>query len=192
MAHIRFVSTMGTAPWGGSEELWAGAALKLLARGHRVTVHVLAWPEDPPKIRELENAGARIVRRPRQARLPLWRRALLRAAGRPAASRVFAASDRAHTDLVVISQGESFDGIPVVDDCTRRGWPYAPLAQSNAEIFWPSDVDADHLRSCYRNARQSFFVSRNNWRLLCDQLAIDVAHEIVSNPFTVPFDSALA
>lgn len=179
---------MGSAPWGGSEELWAGAALRLLSRGHRVTVHVLAWPADPPRIRELASRAATIVRRPRQASLPAWKRATLRAAGMPASSRAFAAWDRAATDLVIVSQGEVFDGVRVIADCMRRGWPYAPLAQSNAEIFWPSDADVENLRACYRYSKQNFFVSLANWRLLCDQLAMDVPCQLVSNPSTIPFD----
>ena len=101
MPHFRFVSTMGGAPWGGSEELWTGAALRLLERGHEVTVHVYGWPEDPPRIAALASRGARVERRPQKARF--WRRAWMKAIGWPLGRETFRRADRRATDLVVIS-----------------------------------------------------------------------------------------
>src|SRR6185503_6656439 len=184
MAHFRFVSTMGSAPWGGSEELWAGAAERLLAAGHRVTAHVFAWPTDAPKIAALGKLGATIRRRSRSS--PLWRRALLKAAGHPTASTPFARRDTQPTDLVVISQGFTLDGLDAMRECRRRAWPYAPVVQANGEFFWPDDRRAPAIRDCYGASRNNFFVSAANRRMLCEQLAADVRGDIVSNPFTVP------
>jgi hypothetical protein len=38
--HILFISTMEGTPWGGSEELWSQAALRLLEKGHRISASV--------------------------------------------------------------------------------------------------------------------------------------------------------
>lgn len=38
------------APWGGSEELWSQAALRLQEQEHEVLAVVTWWPELSPKV----------------------------------------------------------------------------------------------------------------------------------------------
>ena len=74
-----FVSSMGGAPWGGSEELWAAAARRALEAGHQVAVSVFDFGVPVVQIEGLAAAGARIVLRPRRPsrlievlRTPSW------------------------------------------------------------------------------------------------------------------------
>ena len=76
---IAFVSTMDGDPWGGSEELWWGVAMQLLAEGQPVCACVQKWLPSHPKIQKLQEAGADVLQRPKI--YPLWKRgarALLR------------------------------------------------------------------------------------------------------------------
>src|ERR1039458_6032770 len=56
---ICFISIMNGYPWGGSEELWARTAQFALGRGHRVAMVTFRWPETHPRIRDLQERGAR-------------------------------------------------------------------------------------------------------------------------------------
>jgi hypothetical protein len=47
---------MLAAPWGGSEELWAAAALCAVKQGHAVKAFVYDWPSTPPRLTQVENA----------------------------------------------------------------------------------------------------------------------------------------
>ncbi|NHC45913.1 glycosyltransferase family 4 protein [Motilibacter aurantiacus] len=58
MARLWFLSSMEGSPWGASEELWSSAALLALADGHEVTVCMRRWEQVPPRLSELERAGA--------------------------------------------------------------------------------------------------------------------------------------
>lgn len=177
---------MGGVPWGGSEELWCGAARLLLQGGHSVVAHVYDWLPTPPKLAELERNGARVVRRHRSS--PYWKRVLTNLLGQANRSDPFGRHDFEQTDLVIISQGYNLDGIPAMQACRRRHWPYVSVVQANGDLFWPSDSQADDARACYSSARLNYFVSERNYQLLCDQVGMEIHGEIVSNPFAVSID----
>lgn len=177
---------MGGVPWGGSEELWCSAAGRLLKAGHTVVAHVFDWHPPPAKLVELERNGARIVRRARSS--PYWKRAMATALGLPNNSDPFGRRDVERTDLVIISQGYTLDGLPAMAACRRRAWPYVSIVQANGELFWPSDSQAHQARACYGAARLNYFVSRRNQELLCDQIGTAIHGEILSNPFSVSHD----
>lgn len=61
-----FVSSMGGAPWGGSEELWAAAARRAIQAGHEVAVSVFDFGVPVVQIDALAAAGAKVIRRPRK------------------------------------------------------------------------------------------------------------------------------
>jgi len=56
---IAFLSTMGGLPWGGSEELWSGAADELLDRGHEVLFNYRQWPATAAPLQRLIDKGAK-------------------------------------------------------------------------------------------------------------------------------------
>src|SRR5687768_3542900 len=102
---LRF-AVISTCPetWGGSEELWSGAASYLAESGHRVSAFKTRVDRTHPRIQSLKSRSC-AVRDLRSFRLP--RRlvtvshflylALHLKARRP--------------DLVVISQGDNYDGL---------------------------------------------------------------------------------
>jgi hypothetical protein len=169
MAHIRSVSTMGHAPWRGSEELWIGAALRLRGAEHRVTVYVCASQPDPPRIAEVERSGAKVVRPRRPAAAPALADGRADGAEPPRRRAPVLTARPRGADLVVVSQGQTLDGLGVMRERLRRGRPRAPVAQANGDVFRPGEQETPEIGECYGLSRQNFFVSSNNWRLLCDQ-----------------------
>lgn len=198
MRRILFVSSCRDA-WGGCEELWSGAALEMKKRGFRVFAGRSAlWPAGPrhPRWVRLRQAGielrdfgasntARLVpdvveRIAPIAIRPVWRiRSLALAAKLSLTAR----------DLVVISQGGSYDGmfpVCVPEICRFAGVPFVVISQKAAEIDWPPDGLRHIYRRCYEAALATFFVSRHNRSTVEQQLGMQMpSAEIVRNPFMV-------
>lgn len=178
---VGFVTTTGSVAWGGSEGLWAGAAMALLRDGHSVDVHCFWFPETPPTLHSLMDRGARVYRAK-----PLTRMAKL--ARRVLPSSPYRWLDRNPLDLVVISQS-CLDGVHWGEACRQRGIPYAFITQVVAEFFWPQDREADLAATVLDGAKRCYFVSRGNLELTQRQLGVRLGNwEFVWNPFTVPHD----
>lgn len=191
--------------WGGSEELWSGAARRLVGRG----ADVAAGRSEPWRGRgpdrhwlALAESGVRIdgfsVPTVARAIPDAVRRYLpaLEARVWHARSRLLAARVRRHRPaLVVISMGQAYDGlfpISLTEICRLAGVPYAILCQKAGEIHWPEDEHRERFRRAYREAAAVFFVSEHNRRTVERQLAIDLARaEVVRNPFMVRADGPL-
>src|SRR5205807_1547614 len=181
-------------PWGGSEELWAGAAALLAEGGHAVTIFKTCVDPKHPRIRRLLALGCRI-RDLHQVGLPYWirlPRPLVRLTGKGPAQRAIRPLVRTHLanlkpDLVVVSQGANFDGIVYSDLCRISGRPYVIISQKATDYLWPSDKDRIVMRSGFQSALRCYFVSRHNLRLTESQIGETLMNaEIVCNPFLVP------
>jgi glycosyltransferase involved in cell wall biosynthesis len=99
---IAFITTMTTAPWGGSEALWAETVHRALDAGHEVFVSVYGWPTTPQPVEELMRRGAYVERRRLSRR---WRRSgILMRLFNP-----FRALRKFRPDAVLISQGGTYD-----------------------------------------------------------------------------------
>ena len=182
---IAFVSTMNGEPWGGSEELWSGVASRLSSLGYSVSANIVKWPKRSDKIERLAASGISVHERSESGGI-----ALLYKKMRP--KSVFRWLDRVKPDLVVISQGAHIDGADWMKACFDRKLPYATIAQSASEHFWPADGQAKMLAELYRGARRSYFVSRRNIELTETQLAIHLEQaEVIRNPFTVDYNIQL-
>jgi len=201
---VLFITSCPVA-WGGSEELWAGSALNLLARGYRILAggseHIPGRPHHK-RWRQLRQAGVKVgcfgVH-------PLERsivEAILRFKPRYYRSasylrnRILAVRLRLRNpDLVVIGQGQAFDGcvpIPLPEICNMACIPYVLICQKAAEIHWPHDGALPDLRRAYNLALHSYFVSKHNRRLVEHQLGMKLhAATVIPNPFLVPHATPL-
>jgi glycosyltransferase involved in cell wall biosynthesis len=189
---IVFVSNMDGSRWGGSEELWAGAALNLASEGLSIGASVHGW--SPPHQRVVKLAGAGLDVQLRQAKYPLWQRAWRTAFARNKRSadleiaKFLAAKLPA---LVVISDPASTPPIGLLEECVAKGLPFVTISQSNSEHFWPDDSAAAGYRKFMPAARRCYFVSKGNHRLFEDQIGCELPNaEIVWNPFNVDFNAA--
>ena len=180
-------------PWGGSEELWAGAAALLAEGGHSVTIFKTCVDSKHPRIRRLLEVGCD-VRDLHQLCLPYWIRlpkSLAQLTGRGPAQRAIRPLVRTHLtnlnpDLVVVSQGANFDGLAYSDLCRISGRPYVIISQKAIDYLWPSDKDRIVMRSAFQTARCCYFVSQHNLHLTERQIGETLMNaEIVCNPFLV-------
>jgi glycosyltransferase involved in cell wall biosynthesis len=180
-------------PWGGSEELWAGAAALLAERGHSVTIFKTSVDPNHPWIRRLLALGCHIrdlhqVCLPSRIRLP---RPVVRFTGTRPAQRAILPLVRTYLanlnpDLVVVSQGGNFDGLVYGDLCRVSDRPYVIISQKATDYFWPSDEDRIVTRSAFQTALRCYFVSQHNLRLTECQIGETFMNaEIVRNPFRV-------
>lgn len=188
---IVFVSMMNSGPWGGSEELWAGAALHLAGDGLRIAASVHGWLPPHPKIQRLVQAGINVQFR--RAAIPLHLRVWHKVTPRngSAALRDLAAFITAEQPaLVVICIGAAAPPIDLLQLMVFNNWPFATIAQANSEQFWPDDAEAAEYRRLMPAARKCYFVSRANLELFQDQIGMDLTNgEVVCNPFNVRFDA---
>jgi glycosyltransferase involved in cell wall biosynthesis len=185
---IGFVSTMSGIAWGGSEQLWSDTALELRRRGHHVSASVLRWPTRPAPLDELARHGVPVAFRRRR---PHWLGRALQKCLRQSSSGALQFSHRwwlrrSAADLIVISQGGPWDGVPWMLACRERGVPYCGIVQANSELWWPLDRHLDGIRAATAGAQRMYFVSHANRRLMELQCGAPLGNaEVIANPCKV-------
>jgi glycosyltransferase involved in cell wall biosynthesis len=186
---IAFVSALEYCPWGGSEELWSGAARELVGMGHQVYANVHGWPDRPDKIRKLAADGVDVNER--RVRFSDRLRAKVRRQFLPSAENAvqgdFGRWVRAcRPDLICVSNGHYKDGRRWMEYARALGVPYAPIMHANGPEIWPSDEEQAALRELYRDAIGVFCVSQANLSLLERQLGERLPQaRVVWNPCNV-------
>jgi glycosyltransferase involved in cell wall biosynthesis len=193
-----FVSSC-TDFWGGSEELWAGAAGILAHAGHQVRAFKTNVDRRQKQVIKLESANCPV--RDLQGLPPKPLRLINR----------FLPHDRQHLHknyaqksldkalrsfqphLTVVSQGINFDGAYLAEVCRRQQLPYVVVAQKAVDFLFPADAERAAVRAVYEAAAKSFFVSRHNLNLMQEQIGAALPDaEIVFNPFAAPFENSLS
>lgn len=172
--------------WGGSEELWSGAACVLAERGHRVSAFKKALDESHPRIRRLKSLSC-AVRNLRRLPLsqPLTTRAQLLSLALHLTAR--------RPDLVVVSQGDNYDGLHFGYLCRKLRIPYTLICQKATDHFWPRDAVRRFRREVFAGAARCFFVSEHNRRLTEEQNGMTLTNaEVVRNPYLAGRDGPLA
>jgi glycosyltransferase involved in cell wall biosynthesis len=188
---IAFFSTMGSHPWGGSEELWYRAATVLLERGHEVAFNSRSWHTTAAPLQRLIDAGAKPHFRPRMRLGRTLRRTL--ESLRLIQLKYVGWLRKTKPDFVVISFSCHTDDPHIANACHMLGIPYAIVLQAAGPNNWIALRALPEFQSAYAHARQVFFVSALNREILESNLALDLSHtEIVANPFTVRLDAAPA
>lgn len=172
---VFFYSGMAGSPWGGSEELWSRAAIRMAHEGHAVFACVRAWPQPVKQVQALAQSGVKVYHRTEQ--LPLTQRAMNKLAHKaglkpPYGTQVWLRRLLKETqpDLVVVSQGGISDGLQAMETAYQLKIPYMSVVQANSESFWPSDEIADRLLVVATHARLNMFVARSNRDLFFRQI----------------------
>jgi glycosyltransferase involved in cell wall biosynthesis len=185
--------------WGGSEELWSGAAVALKQRGHRVlcgrTEPARHW-KSHPKWKALREAGVEVGAFSVPVLLRAIPDAFLRYAYRfsPLAyglrNRLLSFwIRRLNPDLVIVAQGNTFDGmcyveIPLLAHAAEK--PFVLVCQKNSETEWPDDGTRERSMVHFRRARRIYFVSEHNRSMAEHQLGMALENsEIARNPFLI-------
>lgn len=185
-----FISTMWGVPWGGSEELWSRAALRLKNDSHEVFASVVFWPSLSPKVDALRQCGIEVsTHSSRHAGLA--GRIRHKIAGGNA--KDYERLRKYRPDLVIISQGFNMDGLGWMSFCQQAGLPFVVIVQCNSELWWPEDEIGRDLAKAYRAARKVFCVSRSNLDLLERQIGESLPNAmVVRNPFNVSSHQPIA
>ena len=108
-----FVTTMGVYPWGGSEELWHRAAVRLNQEGHEVIASVVFSPRLSEKVTGMKDKGIKLQVRHISAH-DVWR--IWNKVSRHR-FRCYSEVKRFKPDLVVISQGHNAGGFDWAEMC---------------------------------------------------------------------------
>jgi glycosyltransferase involved in cell wall biosynthesis len=194
---IRF-AVISSCPetWGGSEELWFGAAENLLLQGHTLNVFKTNVDYQHPRIQRLTELGCTTQ--------DIWKMGIplphsLRNRIVPDGKQL--TGDRISRiglkwavrfykpDFVIIAQGANFDGCLYAEICRKMGLPYIMICQKAFDEIWPKDDMRVIMRKVFESAVWSFFVSQHNLKLTEEQIGVSIENaEVVRNPFAVPFD----
>ncbi|MCH8983861.1 MAG: glycosyltransferase family 4 protein [Acidobacteria bacterium] len=172
LQRIMFISTMGGYMWGGSEELWADAAMYLAkSQGSEVFAGVRWWPTRHRRVHDLETAGVEILNWPDQTLSDPWTDFL----------------EAVEPDLVIVSNGGTVPGRPLTKSLLSYGKPFANICQANHTYLFFSDDDADLFARFFQESILSAFVSKANLALLESQLGARIPNAaIVRNPVNLP------
>jgi glycosyltransferase involved in cell wall biosynthesis len=93
---------------------------------------------------------------------------------------------RHRPDLVIISQGDNYDGLYLGYLCRKLKIPYTLICQKASDYFWPEDTLRRYKGEVFTDAVKCFFVSQHNRRLTEDQYGVTLKNAIViSNPYMV-------
>lgn len=191
MKKIAFISTMEGAAWGGSEELWTKTASRLLEAGYTVSANVNPLGRKSKQFDALRRSGCAITYRSGGnalgTRLLRKLKTIMRR-GEPAYEWL----DSRAPDLVLISQGATFDGLGWMEECIKRNISYAVIIHAACEAWFLSDDVSARLLQAYRSAKKVFFVSQKNLSLASTQLGATLANtKIIRNTYNVDFDVSL-
>jgi glycosyltransferase involved in cell wall biosynthesis len=183
---ITFISTQKWEPWGGSEELWWQAAMRLHSDGIPVSMCVPMWSPTDAHIKTSINAGIDVFQAPWHC--SFWDRAIGRLWRVDNRNKSLERWLRAQNpSLVVIGDGMAIPSIDHLRLCST--YPFVTVSQSNHELWWVSDDMSDQYRLLLDKALRCYFVSAGNLKLFESQIAHSLPHaEIVRNPFGVSFD----
>jgi hypothetical protein len=182
---IAFVST--NPGWGGSEELWAGAAERLARQGASISASISDYKHH--RIRQLMRASVAIQFRKNSLSTRVSSRLRFkRTTALDLELTRFVAANRPH--LIVVSSDFDFP-FGFLEEADAKRIPFATICQANSEYFWPDDERAEHYRRLFAKARRCYFVSLGNKKLFERQIGCELKNsEIVWNPFNVPVDAA--
>jgi glycosyltransferase involved in cell wall biosynthesis len=184
---ILFYSSMAGYRWGGSEDLWAGAALRLAGAGENTVSACLAgWDPEPPEYGQLRAAGIDLFIRTVPGFALRVFNGLTRRAGRRTASHLSVILRQLKPDLIVVSNGGTLPNPGEMNDILESGVSFVNIAQANRDDYFAEDINLDLIRRYVATANRMFFVSRSNRDLFERQIAERLANDcIVRNPYKV-------
>ena len=184
---------MGGAPWGGSEALWHSLAMFALKQGDDVLVSVYDWEKPHEKIEQLQQRGAIIHHRRRfnadAGTVEKIKRFVRNR--KPGLDKDYRAIIDFKPDVVLISQGESFDLAihhkALYHLLMESNISYSFICHSHAQYsFIPPKEIYPQAIEVFKNAEQVYFVSQRQWKLTERRLAMKITNgQFTWNPLNI-------
>ncbi len=186
--------------WGGSEELWAKAALLLQSNGFQVVVYKSKINRSHPEFKKLSDKGIQLEDWYSVFSLPnrtykkiirgskkIFRRAPTNALLKNHTDAAFIHTMHKYKPaLAVIAQGINFDGLHHGYQCLFEHIPYVVICQKAVDFYWPPTGERSFMIKALQHAKKCFFVSQHNQRLTEEQFGLRLANsEIIYNPVKV-------
>ncbi len=180
---IAIISTMDSAPWGGSEELWRLTAEHAVQEGHQVILSLCRWPTVPSKVAALQNLGVKLQQRPKLGTMG-WRQGVHNQAGNFLSP--FRSLFALKPDVVCVSQGGTYDAL-ILKDLRRLLYgsriPYVMVIQSNTDNCVLTAENRQSAISLFGHAFTVVFVSGKTRKQTERQLAWELPNAVfMSNP----------
>ncbi|MGC4072510.1 MAG: glycosyltransferase [Nibricoccus sp.] len=175
---------MAEAPWGGSEELWAGTATAALKQGWQVQACLPAFKDVHPKRAALVKAGVAVTSWTYDD-IRKWNVASTNPSAGAEAAALNPYRNLVHPkpDLLLISHGGLMDMVNghggILSELWSSGVPYVIIIQANTEGYWPNDTQRHFMRSYFAGALQVVFVSRQNLEFARRQVADPLTNAVV-------------
>lgn len=188
--------------WGGSEELWFNTAISLAKSGAEITVIKRSINFEHRKFIELRDNKIRLInleKKPSKSIIIRLIKKILHLSIRVynRFSPDFANIKSNHNpfsallhvikpDLLIVSQGDNFDGLNYAFDAWKKGITYVTIAQKAREINWPYHLHRTVLRSTFKNAKHCLFVSKHNQKLTEEQFGEKFTNaRLIQNPIKI-------
>lgn len=186
---ILFISLMGGAPWGGSEELWHKVALEAIENGHSIGICVKEWPELHPKIKLLKEKGASVILRKENAQLKRFVR-LFSFGLYKLGERYLKQIAEFNPNTILVSQGTTFEFFysgSIFQLVQKLQKTYSIISQYNVENGWNQSAYIKDLVTKSENRWKNFyFVSERNLKVAERQLATKIEHsKVICNPINI-------
>ena len=192
-SRIAIIADTLSVPWGGSEELWAQTATRLVAKGVSVAASIHGGLPIHQRVRDLLGSGVKLRLRPE--RYSVWgrmRRRMISGRNSDVLLAIEEFINAVQPELVLLSTGWIVPPIDWLELCCEKALPFVTVGQMNSECWWFEDEIADRYRKALGSALQCFFVSRANLELAEKQIGSDLPNaEVVCNPFNVNVNSSL-
>ncbi len=189
MADLLFISTNDAVPWGGSEELWSGAAARLAGEGHRITASVWDHSPEPAVLGSLRTGGVlvhkRHERRIQRNRLQQAWATVLQGAPPMVRSNELELLQGTKADLVVFSVGYQLcpKFLRMSKVLRDRKQAYAVVVQLVIEGLPMNDDMTQAYLDAYEGAARVWFVSEQNRQATERELGyVFTRASIVHNP----------
>jgi glycosyltransferase involved in cell wall biosynthesis len=185
-----FISTMALVPWGGSENLWHGAAKHLLSQGAAVQTQTPLWPWVPRPLADLATNGAVITFRASRApvALRILRRLSPAAFRRKWENRTRDWISSLPSPKIIISCGSLLDDFSQLAYLSEGKTPYAVIVQATGPEIWPYDDQLGVICKLLINARRVFFVSHHNLKDVQQCFGMELQNaEVIWNPVNRDF-----
>lgn len=184
---VLFITTIGGAPWGGSEILWSNMSKHYLENGHQVMASIYDWGFLPKIVEDLKKKGLIVHKRTRTHYTSIPDKIKGKLKEKTVSKIEFNNLLNFKPDVVFFSQGAAFDlGQPLFFNFIKKlKAPYFCYLSLNTEFEVLPYKTLLQQKTIFENASTIFFVSNRNKETAERQLSAEIPNSlIINNPLT--------